>query len=272
MTFSNSDGFKPQYSFLIGLLLSQWTLTGYDASAHVTEETHNPRKNAPWGIFLAVVISVVMGFIMLVSVTLSIPDLAQATAFGDDAFVKIMTLRLGTGLGSTIVSLIAGAMWLCGLASMTSASRMVYAFARDGGLPLSKVWAKVSDAHRTPSNAIWALAFFALVLVVSVQLYSAVVSIATISLYISYGLPILARLIYRFKVGQDEIGPWNLGKFSTLISVIALVWICFITVVFVLPPNLQAGAVMGSILVLFVIIWMWRARRKFAGPRFHLKH
>lgn len=269
--FKSSDGFHPTYSFLIGLLVAQWTLTGYDASAHVTEETHDPRRNAPWGIFLAVAISMVMGFIMLAAITLSISNLDQAIGFGDDAFVKIMTLRLGTTLGSSVAALIAGAMWLCGLASMTSASRMVYAFARDGGLPFSKTWAKINENHRTPSNAIWGLALLSLILVVSVKLYSAVISIATIALYISYGLPIVARLKYRFTKGMDEKGPWNLGKFSTAISIIAVSWICFIVVLFVLPPNEQAGEIMGSILILFGLIWFFKARKSFVGPRYHIK-
>jgi len=269
--FKSSDSFHPTYSFLIGLLVAQWTLTGYDASAHVTEETHNPRKNAPWGIFLAVVISMIMGFIMLAAITLSITNLDQAVGFGDDAFVKIMNLRLGTTMGSVIVGLIAGAMWLCGLASMTSASRMVYAFARDGGLPLSKVWAKINETHRTPSNAIWALALLSLILALSVKLYSAIISIATIALYISYGLPIVARLKYRLSRGVDEVGPWNLGRFSNFVAILAVSWICFIIVLFILPPNEQAGEIMGGILLLFALIWIFRARKHFSGPRFHLK-
>jgi amino acid transporter len=269
--FTQGDGFKPSYSFLVGLLLAQWTLTGYDASAHVTEETHDPRRKAPWGIFLAVAISVVMGFIMLASITLSISDLPSALNFGDDAFSKIMTGRLGVQTGKLIVGLVAGAMWLCGLATMTSASRMVYAFARDGGLPYSKFWAQISQSHRTPSHAIWGLSLFATVLVVSVKLYSAVVSIATISLYVSYGLPILARFFYRIKNGMDEKGPWNLGPFSTIVSLIAMTWIGFIVVVFILPPNDQAGLVMSSIAILLALIWTFNVKNKFLGPKFHLR-
>jgi len=269
--FKLSDGYKPAYSFLIGLLVTQWTLTGYDASAHVTEETHDPRRNAPWGIFLAVLISMIMGFIMLAAITLSIKDLDQAVGFGDDAFVKIMTLRLGVKQGAAVVGLIAGAMWLCGLASMTSASRMVYAFARDGGLPFSKIWAKVNFRHKTPSNAIWGLTLLSLALVLSVRFYSAVVSIATIALYVSYGLPIVARLKYRFTKGSDTIGPWNLGKLSNLISIIAIAWICFIIVLFTLPPNEQAGKILGGILIFFFLMWHFEARKNFPGPKFHLK-
>ena len=277
LTFSQSDGYSPTYSLLIGILLAQWTLTGYDASAHVTEETVDPRRNAPWGIFLAVVISVVAGFIMLAAVTLSIPDLSKAVAYGDSAFTEVISARLGPSLGGTIILLIAGAMWRCGLAALTSASRMVYAFSRDGGLPGHKLWAKVSPKHQTPSNAIWGLSALALVLALSVQLFSTVVSIATIALYISYGLPIAIRLYCRYcrngKTGTrnvDKPGPWNLGRLSALNAFIAVGWIIFIMIDFVLPPNQIAGIVISSFTVLLLVIWFAHTRHKFPGPKFHV--
>ena len=268
--FNSTDGFSHPYSFIVGLLLAQWTLTGYDASAHVSEETHDPRRNAPWGIFIAVVVSVVFGFLMLAAITLSIPDLAQATAFGDNALIEVMKLRLGPGLGSTLVWLICGAMWLCGLGGMTSASRMVFAFARDGGLPASKVWATVSKKFQTPANAIWGLFGFALLLAVSVKDYSAVLSIAVICLYISYGLPIVARLYARAKGAGGEIGPWHLGRFSTAIAVVAVLWIAFISVLFILPPNQQAGSMMWKVVAVLLAIWFGWSRAHFKGPKYHL--
>ncbi len=266
LKFSSTDSWSPSYSFCIGLLLAQWTLAGYDASAHVTEETVNPRKNAPWGIFLAVAISIVAGSLMTSFVTLSIPDLDQAIGFGDAAFVEILRLRLGNALGGSIIGLVAGAMWLCGLAAMTSASRMVYAFSRDGGLPFSKTLARISPKFQTPANAIWMLTVFAAGLAVSVKVYSAVVSIATIALYISYGLPILARMYARYH-GRDTHGPWNLGRWSVPVSAIALVWICFITVVFVLPPNGQAGIVMLVGVTGLIGLWYLLAKKRFPGPK-----
>src|ERR1019366_5557027 len=174
----------------------------------------DPRRAAPWGIFIAVVVSVIFGFLMLSAITLSIPDLAQATAFGDDALASILKLRLGAGMGTTLVGLICGAMWLCGLATMTSASRMVYAFSRDGGLPGHALWARISPRFRTPAHAIWGLSAFALLIALLVKEYSAVLSIAVIALYISYGLPIVARMWARMRGDGGEIGPWNLGGWS----------------------------------------------------------
>jgi amino acid transporter len=267
--FSSTDGFSPKYSFIVGLLLAQWTLTGYDASAHTAEETKDPRRNAPWGIFIAVAVSVVFGFLMLSAITLSIPDLAQAQSFGDAALVEIMKLRLGAAMGTAVVSLICGAMWLCGLGAMTSASRMVFAFARDGGLPGHKLWATVNPKYRTPVPAIWGLFAFSLLIALSVKAYSAVLSIAVLSLYVSYGLPVAARLWCRFKGKRDDRGPWSLGAFSTPVALVAVLWIAFILVVFVLPPNEQAGQVMAGLLAVLSVIWFGWSRARFAGPKYH---
>ena len=270
--YSTDTNFPYGYSFLIGLLLAQWTLTGYDASAHLCEETIDPRRRAPWGIFLSVVVSVIAGAAMISVITLSIPDLKVAAGFGDNAFTEILRMRLGPGLGNTIVALVLGAMWLCGLACMTSASRMIYAFARDGGVPFAKSLARVSPKHRTPSNAIWLLAGVALLLGVSVKLYSAVVSIATIALYVSYGLPIAAGLYSRSRGAWSTKGPWNLGRLSTITSIVAMLWIVFIIGVFVLPPNEQAGEVMLGLIALLGLAWFGVVRQRFPGPKVKLQH
>ena len=269
--FNKTDAYSAPYSFIVGLLLAQWTLTGYDASAHVSEETRDPRRTAPWGIFISVAVSVVFGFLMLAAITLSIPDLAQATAFGDDALAGILKLRLGAGPGAALVWAICGAMWLCGLASMTSASRMVYAFARDGGLPGHAFWARISPRFRTPANAIWGLFAFAMLIAVLVKEYSAVLSIAVIALYISYGLPIAARVWARLRGAGGEIGPWNLGGLSSLVAVTAVLWIAAVCVLFVLPPNEQAGEMLAAVLGVLLLIWFGWSRKRFAGPKYRLK-
>jgi amino acid transporter len=261
----HAEGYSYPYSFLIGLLLTQWIMTGYDASAHVTEETRDPGRTAPWGIVLAVGVSAVVGYLLIFTMTLSIPHLEQAIGFGDNAFAEILKLRLGVAYGNTMVALVLGAVWLCGLATLTSASRMVYAFARDGGLPFSKRLARVSQKHQTPSNAIWMLSLVALVMAASVKLYSAVVSIAVVALYLSYGSALGAAL-YARRRGQFRKGAWNLGAFGPFVGVIALLWVCFITVIFVLPPNVQAGAIIAGGVSMLAALWYLRVRHRFKGP------
>ena len=106
-------------------------------------------------------------------------------------------------------------------------------------------------------------------LVAVVDLLSAVVSMAVIALYISYGLPILARLKVRFRGMRDEVGPWNLGRFSTLNSLVAVAWISFIMVVFVLPPNLAAGKGMAILVAGLAVLWFGYVGRHFRGPKVH---
>lgn len=267
--WNQTDSYTPIYSFIVGLLISQWTLAGYDASAHVTEETVDPGRRAPIGIMMAVILSVISGFFMLVAVTLSIPDLDKITALGDASFLEIFKAVLGETWGVLIVWLVAGAMWLCGLASMTSASRMIYAFSRDGGLPFSKALSKVDDKHKTPATAIWTLSVLALVLAFIVRNLSEVVSIATIALYVSYIIPIATKLIQSLRGHKARVGPWNLGRYSNLIAFLAVVWVAFITVIFMIPPNVVAGQYMGVCTLILVLMWFGFVKNKFEGAKYH---
>lgn len=270
-TFHADEKYSPPYNFLIGLLLAQWTFTGYDAAAHVSEETIDPRKNAPRGIVSAVVLSIIFGLAMLLVVTLSIPNLDQAIAFGDNAFGEILKLRLGQSFGSLLAASILVAMWFCGLSTLTSASRSVFAFARDGGLPKSRFLSAISPKYKTPAHAIWALAVLSGFLAVSVSAEAAVTSVAVVALYVSYGLPIAARVYTRWKGRADERGPWDLGRWSNPIAIIGLSWICFISVLFIIPPNEIAGKVLGSLLVIVLALWFTVAKKKFKGPAYAKK-
>src|SRR5260370_7847700 len=122
------------YGFLVGLLQAQWTFTGFDASAHVTEETVDPTRNAPWGIVSSVALSGLAGYALLAAVTLAIGDLST-TARAENPFIYILRHALGDRLGGALVWLAMGAMWFCGLSSLTSNSRMLFAFAPDAGFP-----------------------------------------------------------------------------------------------------------------------------------------
>ena len=253
-----SDG----HGFLIGLLLACWTFTGYDASAHVCEETHDPTRNAPWGIVLSVAVSGVAGYALLLAVTLSIGDLSQAVA-AENPFIHVLTTALGPALGNALVLIAMAAMWFCGLSSVTSNSRMLFAFARDGGLPFSKRLATVSPRFRSPWVAVWTSAVMALLVALWADAYSAMVALSTIALYASYGLPILFHLI---GPASKKAGPWNLGRWSRTTNVLAVTWIAVTLVLFVLPPNQLAGYTFAGLLVLLALYWRLHQRDRFKGP------
>jgi amino acid transporter len=143
------------YLFLLCLLLPVYTITGYDASAHTSEETKNAAHSVPRGIVSAVFWSSLVGWVMICAITLAIPDLATAAAQGWGMFFATMDAILPRA-EAALYFFILIAQLLCGLATVTSASRMLFAFSRDDGVPgFSKALASVSPKYRTPVNAIW---------------------------------------------------------------------------------------------------------------------
>jgi amino acid transporter len=261
-----TDAPRPYWlGFLLGLLQAGWTFTGFDASAHVSEETHDPTRNAPWGIFLSVAVSALAGWALLLAVTLAIGDL-QAAAAADNPFIHVLRTALGTRAGGALVWVAIVAMWFCGLSSVTSNSRMLFAFARDGGLPFSRQVAAVSERYRSPHVAVWISAAAAFAVALWSEAYSAMTALSTIALYASYGLPIWVGLRARRTGRWTRMGPWHLGRWSTAVNVAALLWIVALTILFVLPPNQVAGYTFAGALALICAWWFLWMRSRFKGP------
>ena len=269
-----TDAPRPYWlGFLLGLLQAGWTFTGFDASAHVSEETRDPTRNAPWGIFLSVAVSAVAGWALLLAVTIAIGDLPAAAA-AENPFVHVLRGALGTRAGGALVWIAVLAMWFCGLSSVTSNSRMLFAFARDGGLPFSRQLAAVSRRYRSPHVAVWVATAAALAVALWTERYSgyreavytAMTALSTIALYASYGLPIWVGLRARRRGRWSKFGPWDLGRWSAAANVAALLWICALTVLFVLPPNEIAGYTFAGALALIAAYWFLWMRRRFKGP------
>lgn len=266
---SNGEGWSYGWAFVIGLLQAMWTYTGYDASASVSEETVDPRRRAPWGMVMAVVVSSVVGYLLLIALTLSIRDisavLSAKDASGNDipAVIAILNGALGERAGVLFSGLAAMAMWFCGLSAVTWSSRVIWAFARDEGMPASYVWRRVSRKHSTPVSAIWLCAIAAFLGAVYSGAYAVITSISTIALYLSYILPVVLHL----RAGSNlERGPWHLGAFSRAINVIAILWVVFLSIILSLPDNYRAGK---SLLALCAVLGIWYLayeRQRFPGP------
>jgi amino acid transporter len=269
-----TDAPRPYWlGFLLGLLQAAWTFTGYDASAHVSEETRDPTRNAPWGIFLSVLVSAVFGWVLLLAVTLAIGDLG-ATVTADNPFIHVLRAALGSRAGGALVWIAVVAMWFCGLSSVTSNSRMLFAFARDGGLPFSRQLASVSAKYRSPYVAVWVATAAALAIALFTEsyatyreaIYSAMTALSTIALYASYGLPIWLGLRARKSGRWHRFGPWDLGRWSFPVNVAALTWIVALTVLFVLPPNEIAGYTFVGAVAAICAWWFLWMRSRFRGP------
>ena len=246
--------------FVLALLQAQWTYTGYDASAHVAEETRMARLNSAWGIFLSVAISAVVGYVMLLVLTWCIPDGdVAATAADPYPVLYIVSRNLAPVLANAIAIIIGVAMWLCGLASVTSMGRMWYAFARDDMMPGSGLLKRVSGKHRTPAWAIVITSILSVLVCLYAAAFYVVTSISTISLYLAYVLPIFLNLRNRL---DPSLTPWSMGRLGPAINVIAVIWCAFIAIVFMLPPNELVLWTMLALAVLLAVYWAAVIRRR----------
>ncbi len=196
--------------FMLGMLLPAYTLTGFDASAHVSEETTHAAVSVPRGIVNSVLVATVFGWIMLSAVVVTIRDPAAAADKGTGAFVFAMSDVLPRWLCLVLWGAIAVAQYLCGLATVTSASRMAFAFARDGGLPFSHAVRHVSPQFRTPPLAIWLVSTAAVLFTVYADAYNTIAAASVVLLYISYVLPTALGLR-----AMDDRGPkWARGNWA----------------------------------------------------------
>ena len=196
--------------FAQGLLLPAYTITGFDASAHAAEETIGAVHSVPRGILRSVIVSGLAGWVLLAAVVLAAPALPQAAAEGERAFVAILTGVLPRPLWIGLVAAIVAAQYLCGLATLTSASRMAYAFARDGGLPWSASVRWVCPKRRTPPVAIWGGAAASVLFTLYTPVYATITVVCTILLYLSYVVPCV--LVRWHMANVDRHGPVGLRR------------------------------------------------------------
>ncbi len=253
------------WAFALGFLLPAYTITGFDASAHAAEETVGASANVPRGIVRSVLVSGVFGWVMLAAVVLAMKDPAATAAAGEGAFAHALfgaVPRVAAwGLcGGAVV-----AQYLCGLATVTSASRVAFAFARDGGLPFSERVRHVSPRFRSPPVAIWGVAIAAVLFTAYTPVYSTITAVCVIFLYVSYVVPTAIGLLAHGR-WWTTFGPWHLGLWFRPLAVVSLAGCAGLIVVGMQPPNEAAAVVVGGVVAVLVVGWFAVARRTFPGP------
>ncbi len=263
-------------AFLLGLLLPVYTITGYDASAHTSEETVKAATSVPEGMVSSVLWSGLFGWLMLCAFVLMIPNMDDAAKQGWNVFFWGMDAQMNPTVKMILYVAIFIAQLLCGLATVTSASRMLFAFSRDDGIPFfSKALAKVSPAHRTPVAAIWTAAILAVLFVwftsaitiAGTPAYSIVVSCTVIFLFLSFTVPIALGLIAIGGPKWPHMGPWSMGAGTyKLVAVLSIIAMALLFYIGIQPPNDKALEVTLGFMVLALIIWFAIENRRFQGP------
>jgi len=274
-------------AFFFSLLQANWTYTGYDASAHVAEETVGARVASAWGLFLSVAVSAVVGFVFLFALSTHLPNLStlfpttlddttlptasQYYFGGGVAVIDILVYNLGSTLGNLLSAAIAIAMAFCGLSSVASAGRMLFAFSRDDGLPGSGWLKKVSHRYRTPANSLIAMVVVSWLFTVAAFIVGTgtaiiiVTAISTIFLYAAYGV-----VIYLGATTSDWLKErvWSLGRWSKPVAYLAIFWVVVLMVLFSWPTsgNISWPFMVGTVILLLIYYFGW-ARSRFMGPK-----
>src|ERR1051326_1631418 len=284
--FSGHNFSSPIFWFVfgIGLLMAQYTYTGYDASAHMSEETRKASRAAALGVVMSVVMSVIFGFILLVAVTFAVPDVQGTLNAGAFDVTYIWKTSLGVRWAEFLLFIVCCAQFYCGTASVTAASRMMFAFSRDGAVPGGRrLFRKVGRTSRVPVYAVIAIAVLSWALMLPTLANGAIgylvgTSIAVIGLYIAYGVPIYLR----WRTGDAfQAGAWTLGRHYRWINPIAVAWIVVIVILFLMPTvptgipwhsgldwNVvnYAPITVGGGLLAAGVWWMVSARKRVKGP------
>ncbi len=271
---ANSNGRSPfLWAFLLGLLQAQWTYTGFDGSAHMAEETSDPRRKAPWGIVLSVAVSGVTGYALLIALTLAIRSIPEALGASDaggnpvPAAIAVMQGAVGPRLGNAMGALAAMAMWFCGLSCLTSASRALYSLARDEGVPWAGLLRRVSPKHGTPGPAIWSIVAATLAAMAWTGAVPVVTSLSTAALYLAYVIPVaLGWRARRVAASWTGAAVWNLGRWGGAVNLVAAGYSVFIAVVLVMPPNHLAGQTLAGVAALLALVYWAAVRKRFQGP------
>ncbi len=229
------------FVFGLGLLMAQYTITGFDASAHTAEETHKASRGAAVGMWTSVFVSVVFGFILLVAVTFAIPGTTDEALTQINNAVPVVpwiwTASMGLRWAEFLLFICVVAQFFCVTASLTSASRMMFAFSRDGAVPGHQLWRRVAR-NRVPRWSVLGIAFMSSVLMVPAIWnyfigYAVGTAISVIGLYIAFVIPVYLR--WRKGDSWDEPRAWSLGGHYKWIDPLSLLWVGLITILFVFP-------------------------------------
>jgi len=282
-----SGGFFWFYVLPLGFLLTMYTITGYDASAHISEETHSSEHSSPKGVWRSVFYSAVIGWIVLLAITFAIQK-SHETEIVKAAFpaLTIFTTALSSAAAKAVILISTVGQLFCGMACVTSASRMTFAFSRDGAVPGHNLWRRLGK-NRTPTWAVLFVCLFALLVTFPAYFpnhegtpvaFLAVTSISVIGLYIAYTIPVFLR----WRKGDDfQTGPWTLGSKYKWVNPIAFVWVAICVVIFCLPftPTAvwwnsgfswsfvnYAPIVTIGVMVAVTIWYMTSAKKTFKGP------
>ena len=278
------------YWFLVlpvGFLLTMYTITGYDASAHVAEETVGAEQAAAKGIWQSVALSALIGWFVLLAILFAATNV-DAVNKGFGSSISVFTSAdMNQNWAEAILVIACVGQFFCGMACVTSCSRTFFAFSRDRAVPGHQLWSRVT-ANGVPAMAVLGsvgLAFlivlpalFAPDTLVPPVAFFAVTAIGTIGLYIAYVTPVYLR----WRAGDSfETRSWTLGPKYKWINAIAVIFVILMFIILCLPAY-STGVpweddfdwnafnytplVVGVVLLGTGLAWVLGMNKRYTGP------
>ncbi|KAH9896735.1 APC amino acid permease [Cubamyces lactineus] len=256
--FTTCAGWPDGFAFVLSFLAPIYVISGFESSIHLSEEAHNARTAVPWAIVRTVAISSLIGWAINIVFAFcmgtdleSIIDnpIGQPTA-------TIFFNSFGRNGTLALWSLVAFAQYMVGANALTVASRQMFAFARDRGLPFSGFIYRMNKRTQTPVNAVWVSAFIAFLLGLLVfagpTTYSAIFTISLAGQYTAFAIPMASR----FLGGKKWVpGPFTLGRFGLPVTIVALMWMAFAMVILAFPA--RPGPTAKSMNYMVVVYCGW---------------
>lgn len=273
---SSESGWSPTgFSFLFGFLSVSWTMTDYDATAHITEEMDEPERKAPWAIFLAMALTYIVGWLFNIVLCFTMGDPSDILSSSlEQPVIQLFYNNLGRD-GAIVFAVCAFVILnTCAITAIQSLARTVFAFSRDRLLPGSRYWKIIDKRTDTPILAVWFSVFWCaainLIALGSYITVSAIFNVCAIAMDWSYCIPIACKLIY----GRFEPGPWHMGKFSFFVNLWAILWTAFVSIIFLFPTfypvttdNMNFAVVILAFIFLCAgVYWVISGRKFFIGP------
>ncbi|KAF8064061.1 APC amino acid permease [Lyophyllum atratum] len=282
---NQTGGWNTGIAFLFGLLSVQWTMTDYDATAHISEEVRRAAYAAPSAIFIAVIGTGIIGWLLNIVMVLCSGPLGDLPGPSGSAFLQIMYLRMGKTGALILWTFVCLTAFFVVQTALQATSRTVYAFSRDHGLPDWGFFGRNSKKTMTPIRAIWLSTIFSilpgLLDLASPIAANAIFSLTAMALDLSYIIPIFLRRVFQdhpdvmFKPGPFYMGDGFIGKACNFICI---TWTLFIVVIFSLPTVLPvtpsnmnyASVITVGVMVLSGVWYMLGARKHYVGPQSNL--
>jgi choline transport protein len=271
-TWINETGWPDGVTWFTGLIQAAYGLTAFDSVIHMVEELPSPRTTAPRVMWLAVLSGAVSGGLFMVVCLFCIQDL-DSLLDSDTPFIQLVIDTVGQNGGAALIVLFVFNGLGQGVSILTTASRLSWGFARDGGVPWSGYFSNVNSTWNVPLRMLWAngfiVALIGILYLFSNTVLQAILSVSTIALTISYGMPIVTLLV----VGRSKLPPrsFNLGRWGYAVNWISIVYCAVTTVFFFFPSSSNpapadmnyAIAVFGVMIVIALLFWFVRGKRTY---------